>query len=55
MAEKTLKVSTIRNIIHAAVMQHNGVSRIISTDKHFDQIDGVSRLDPQKLYQSAKG
>lgn len=43
-----------RDLIHAAVMQHNGISRIISTDKHFDQMDGIVRLDPQELYESAK-
>ena len=42
-----------RDLIHAAVMQHNGLSQIISTDQHFDQIDGIIRLDPQQLYQSA--
>ena len=43
-----------RDIIHVAVMRHNGISRIISTDSHFDQIGGVIRLDPHQLYESAK-
>jgi predicted nucleic acid-binding protein len=43
-----------RDLIHVAVMQHNGLSQIISTDKHFDQIEGIIRLDPQEFYQSAK-
>ena len=43
-----------RDLIHASVMHHNGLSQIISTDKHFDQIAEVTRLDPQELYQSAR-
>ncbi len=41
-----------RDIIHAAVMQNNGLTRIISTDKHFDAIDGIVRVDPQRLFLS---
>jgi len=40
-----------RDIIHAAVMQNNGMTKIISTDEHFDQIEGVVRLDPQALFE----
>jgi predicted nucleic acid-binding protein len=43
-----------RDLIHVAVMRHNGLSQIVSTDKHFDQIVGIDRLDPQELFQSAK-
>lgn len=39
-----------RDLIHAAVMQNNGLTHIISTDKHFDQIEGITRLDPQVLF-----
>ena len=43
-----------RDLIHAAVMQNNGLTQIISTDKHFDLIDGVTRLDPQTLFAQEK-
>lgn len=35
-----------RDLLHTAVMQNNEITHIISTDKHFDQIDGITRLDP---------
>lgn len=39
-----------RDLIHAAVMRNNGLTAIISTDTHFDHIEGISRLDPRQLY-----
>lgn len=39
----------IRDAVHAATMQNNGLSKIISTDKHFDAIEGISRIDPTSL------
>ena len=39
-----------RDLIHVAVMRNNGLTKIISTDAHFDQIAGVTRLDPVQLY-----
>lgn len=38
-----------RDLIHAAVMQNHDISQIISTDSHFDQIEGITRLDPLDL------
>lgn len=38
-----------RNIVHTAIMQNHGLTYIISTDKHFDQIKDVIRLDPQAM------
>ena len=35
-----------RDVIHAATMQRSGISRILSTDKHFDQLGMVMRIDP---------
>jgi predicted nucleic acid-binding protein len=35
-----------RDLLHAAVMQRLGVTQIISSDRGFDAIDGVTRLDP---------
>src|SRR2546430_11442621 len=34
-----------------AVMQNNGVTEIISADRHFDQVDGIVRLDPLELFR----
>lgn len=39
-----------RDTVHAAVMYHHDLTTIISTDKHFDQIENVVRLDPQLLF-----
>jgi predicted nucleic acid-binding protein len=44
---------TARDILHAAVMQNNNLPHIISTDRHFDQIEGIVRLDPQVLFDQA--
>ena len=38
-----------RDVVHTAVMQTHQLTYIISTDKHFDLIDGIIRLDPQTL------
>lgn len=42
-----------RDLLHVAVMQNNGLTEIISTDRHFDQIAGITRLDPQEMYRLA--
>jgi predicted nucleic acid-binding protein len=44
----------VRDLIHVAVMQSNAITYIISTDKHFDLIEGITREDPIKLYQRFK-
>lgn len=44
-----------RDVIHVAVMRNNGLSEIISTDTHFDLIEGIRRLDPQTLFAQAEG
>ena len=36
-----------RDLLHTAVMHNHQLTHIISTDKHFDLIDGITRLDPQ--------
>ncbi len=48
------KEVTARDVIHVAVMRNNGLSEIISTDAHFDLIEGIKRLDPQTLFAKAK-
>jgi predicted nucleic acid-binding protein len=32
------------------VMRNHGLTRIISTDQHFDQISGIVRVDPKALW-----
>jgi predicted nucleic acid-binding protein len=44
---------TARDVLHAAVMQNDGMTTIISTDEHFDRIKGVLRLDPQALFDNS--
>ena len=46
---------TARDVFHAAVMQNNDLTTIISTDEHFDQIEGLTRLSPQALFEQAQG
>ncbi len=40
---------SVRDAIHAATMLHRGFTRILSTDKHFDAIEGILRVDPREL------
>jgi predicted nucleic acid-binding protein len=35
-----------RDAIHAATMQNNNITQILSADKHFDHLEGIQRLDP---------
>jgi predicted nucleic acid-binding protein len=37
-----------RDAVHAATMLTNGLTHLISTDRHFDVLDGITRIDPQK-------
>lgn len=37
---------TARDALHAAVMLHHGIRQILSTDRHFDEIVEIRRLDP---------
>ena len=39
----------VRDAIHAATILNNHLRSIISTDKHFDEIKGIRRIDPAKL------
>jgi predicted nucleic acid-binding protein len=43
-----------RDLIHAAVMLNNGISNIISADKHFDAIKEIKRVRPEQ-YARAGG
>lgn len=44
-----------RDVIHAAVMIGNGLTEIISADRHFDLVAGIHRTDPLDRYQQAQG
>lgn len=35
-----------RAALHVATMEARGVVRLLSADRHFDQIDSVTRVDP---------
>ena len=35
-----------REALHVATMETHGVERLLSADRHFDQIDTVTRVDP---------
>jgi len=39
-----------RDILHVAVMILADIKKIISTDSHFDQIEGIERIDPITLF-----
>ncbi|MBI1744747.1 type II toxin-antitoxin system VapC family toxin [Candidatus Acetothermia bacterium] len=41
---------TARDLIHVAVMRHNELHEIISTDAHLDLIPEIKRVDPQRLF-----
>jgi predicted nucleic acid-binding protein len=43
-----------RDLVHVAVMRNHGLTRIISTDQHFDQISGIVRVDPQALWTQVR-
>lgn len=42
---------TARDVVHVAVMKSHDLAEIVSTDSHFDLVDGIRRLDPAELYQ----
>ena len=44
---------TARDLVHVAVMKSNDLAEIVSTDSHFDLVEGIRRLDPVLLYQGA--
>jgi predicted nucleic acid-binding protein len=40
-----------RDLIHAAVMLENSLTHILSTDRHFDRLTGIERIDPRDFYR----
>ena len=45
---------TARDVVHAAVMLNRGLKNIVSTDSHFDLIQGIIRVDPEDLFLQRK-
>ena len=41
-----------RDLLHAAVMINNGMTHIISADKHFDSIKEIKRVRPEQYMRS---
>ncbi len=37
-----------RDSIHAATIVNNGLSYILTADKHFDKLPGITRIDPRE-------
>ena len=37
---------SVRDAVHAASMQNNGLGKILSADAHLDSIPGIERVDP---------
>lgn len=35
-----------RDLIHVAVMRNNGLTEVLSTDRHYDVVAGIRRVDP---------
>jgi len=41
-----------KDLLHAAVMQNNGLTHILSTDPHFDHVEGITRVNVGGLDQT---
>ena len=50
LADRHPDVSS-RDLVHTAVMQRLGASRIISADTDFDRLEGIDRLDPSSVME----
>lgn len=48
LADRYARLSA-RDLIHAAVMQRLGVTRIVTADSAFDRIEAIERLDPAQV------
>jgi hypothetical protein len=40
---------TPRDAVHVATMQSHGIEIIISADVHFDEVEGIRRIDPARV------
>lgn len=50
MLSKTPNLSP-RDAIHIATMEAGGIRRILSTDRDFDCIEGIERIDPRRFLE----
>ncbi len=48
LAEEHQRINS-RDLVHVAVMRRLGLEWIVSADRHFDEIPGVTRLDPGEI------
>ncbi|MCU0225952.1 MAG: type II toxin-antitoxin system VapC family toxin [Acidobacteria bacterium] len=39
---------SVRDALHAATMLENGIDTIVTTDRHFDGLDRLRRIDPSR-------
>jgi predicted nucleic acid-binding protein len=44
-----------RDVLHVAVMRRHGIDEILSTDLHFDRLPGITRREPQALFDGRPG
>ena len=44
---RTYEGIAVRDAVHAAVMKRCGIERILSTDRHFDPLPQIERVDPK--------
>lgn len=40
---------TPRDAVHVATMRSHGIETIISADVHFDEVEGIQRIDPSRV------
>jgi predicted nucleic acid-binding protein len=45
IADEYVRLSA-RDLIHLAILQRVGATHIVTADRSFDGIDGITRLDP---------
>lgn len=43
---------TPRDAVHLAVMRHHGITQIITADRHFAEVPGLTVLDPRTAVES---
>lgn len=43
-----------RDALHVATMEHRGIRRILSADRHFNRLEMVERVDPADLAELAQ-
>ena len=46
---RDLETLPARDLVHLACMANHGMNTIVTADKHFDQVSGISRVDPRDV------